>query len=944
MDTTDRTPATSTASDSARAAEAIGELIAAGFDPAALLAALEARTARAGPALEWVPAPGEPYVVTRSGRLEPVHFDKITARVRALAAAHGDGARALRIDPVEVARRVVSGFVPGSTTAGLDAAAVAACRDLGLLHPDYDSLAARLAVDGLHKRTPAALADALDALAAAAPPGFPPRADPRLAPLARRHAATIAAAYRPERELAAGYFGAATVARTYLLRAGAPVDDPLGDRATPLERPGHMHMRAALGVHALGAIPPREDAAVASAMRLYDALSRREVSLATPTLINAGTLTPQLSSCFQVAIADDLRSIFAGVGEIAAVSKLGGGVSLWAHALRARGAPIRSSGGLADGVAPVLRLVDCTIDYVDQGGRRRGAAAVYLAADHADVFEFLAAGGPRSSSKYASPHLKLALFIPDLFMETLEAELAMAAWEAGGRTEPPPPAPAPWRLFDPSTLPTPLHLLSGDAYREAVAQGLAVSETTARAVLEAALARWADSGTPYIIFKDAVQRKSNLAHVAPICSSNLCAEILIPSWSAADAATFARFHPDNAAGGETGVCNLAAINLVQFIPVDGTPRYNFAGVIRAAGVAADALDAVVDRNLYPTEECRRSNQRHRPIGVGIMGLADVLAALEIAYDSRAARTFARAAAAAVYYGATDASARAAAARARPGSPLAGAFASFGGSPSAAGRLTPDLWAEEAAAGPRRRAAGCPSPAEWDEPALPADWEEVVAQSTDGALTPAMWADLRARIRATGLRNSYLTAYMPTATTAAAVGVNESFEPFTTNFYTRKTAAGEFAMVNPWLVSALGAAWTPAAADALALAGGSAAALAAAPPAVQRRFRTARELAPHAPLEIAAAMAPFVCQSLSLNLWLARADLPKIIAFLLRGWRRGLKTGLYYCHTSPAGGTQRSFAAQADPAPADPAPSWPADQEAAEACRRDNPGACMSCSV
>jgi ribonucleotide reductase alpha subunit len=341
-----------------------------------------------------------------------------------------------------------------------------------------------------------------------------------------------------------------------------------------------------------------------------------------------------------------------------------------------------------------------------------------------------------------------------------------------------------------------------------------------------------------------------------------------------------------------------------------------------------------------------------------MGLADAIAALGLDYGSAKACQFARAAAAAVYFGAADASARASEARALPDNPFAGAFPSFAGSPSSRGVLQPDLWAAEVEQMPRPRGPGCPSPADWDTPTLPNDWETEIYHHTfnyswSGAgLKPEAWADLRERIRATGIRNAYLTAYMPTATTAAAVGANESFEPFTSNFYTRRTAAGEFAVVNPWLVAALGSAWTPRLAEELALAGGSVAGIADIPAEVRRRFRTARELPPHAPLETAAAMAPFVCQSISLNAWLVAADLPKIIAFLLRGWRRGLKTGMYYCHTSPAAGTQRSFAA----APAGTGTGTGADtgtdtgaatgmtEAEIEACRRDNPEACQACAI
>jgi ribonucleotide reductase alpha subunit len=1022
----------------------------------------------------------------------PVRLDRITDRNTELCENPEYGPLLEGIDAGALTRltaAVAREFRNGMTTRELDAAAAALCVHQATQNPDFDCLAARIHASDLHRRTPADLPGMLAALAAAAPLPVgaqtpPGRVAPELAAVARRAAPALAARLAPARDFRLRLFGWTTLALKYLIRPGPappagvpPLLDP-----TISERPQHLFMRVALGLlvcqpdgRGHEAPEPLFAARLEAAFRLYDALSLQLVSLATPTLLNAGTTFPQLASCFQLAVGDDLADIFGGVTAAAAVSKLGGGVSVWLHGVRAEGAPIASSGGRSTGVKHLLRLFQETQVYVNQGGNRPGAFAAYLAVDHADVLTFLAVARPKGEealADVASPRLKYALWVPDLFMEVLAAEMAWdeakdAARKAGAPTPPAPPGPfyapeAPpgtWFLFSPDSAPG-LHLAWGEEYRALYARYVAekryVRVVTAGAVIAEAFKTWAVAGTPYVLFKDAVNRKSNMQHVAPICSSNLCvagetlvltdrghrpirelaeagrpvrawngaewsevrpvltapaaplvrvtvgrrpapgagvgdddgaavaatldctlahkfyvvppgggtavetrarglapgdvleppeawppgfprrpeaplpevvlkvehlpglrptycfneplrhrgvfngvltgqcAEVTIPSWSDFDAPAFARFDPENGRGGETGVCNLGALCLESFVVEDGAgapPRLDFAGLVEAAGLEVAALDAAIDRTLYPTEACRRSNLRHRPVGVGVMGLADVLARLRLPYGGRPAAALARGVAAAVYFGALRASCR----LAREG----GAHPSFPGSPLSRGLLAPDLWAAEAAAA---AAAGADGPG--SDPALGPAWEAEVEAATGGAVAPADWAALRAEA-AGGVRNAYVTAYMPTATTSNIVGQNECFEPFTSNIYARETLAGNFVVVNRHLVREMGAAWTDDLRRAVIGAGGSVAGLAGIPPDVQRRYRTARELPATLYTRMVKAMAPFVCQSLSVNFYLAQPNLPKILRFLFENWRAGFKTGLYYIHTQPASGGQQT---------------------------------------
>lgn len=835
--------------------------------------------------------PEKSYVVTRRGEHAPVLFDTITARNEDLRSNPTYGPELSFIDSPMITAEVASRFRNGMTTRELDAETAAICIDRASYHSDYEGLAARIYVSDLHKRTPANLDEMIARITGAAPTADSVRLTEEFTGVVARAADRIRGRIDFARDYRFRFFGYQTVARSYLLRPTARREESsiLDDQL--MERPQHLYMRVALGIfvcQADGRGHLADEAAfsarLAQAFTYYDALSTQRVSNATPTMLNAGTIVPQLSSCFQLATADDLPTLLDTVKSAGLISKWSGGVSLWLHGVRAEGAPIRKTGGRCSGIKRYVKILNELQLYVDQGGNRPGAFAAYLSVDHDDVFTFLAMArlrGEEALKSLNAPDLKYALWVPDLFMRALTAQLENeAAVAAGGAGD---PSAGDWHLFSPDEAPG-LHLAHGEAYEKLYAQycaeGRARRRVKAGDVIAEAFKTWTQVGVPYVLFKDAINRKSNMRNVAPICSSNLCVEVLIPSWSDYDAAEFARFHPDNARGGEFGVCNLAAVCLESFVKRgdDGRVAVDFASICDAAALEARALNRVIDLNYYPSAECQRSNQRHRPIGVGIMGLADVLARLDVIYGSPESAAVARAISACVYFGALSESARMADAE--------GAYASFAGSPASEGKLQPDLWVE----------AGD----------LDQGWEQEVEASTGGVLRPADWARLRAHA-ARGLRNAYVTAYMPTATTSNIVGQNECFEPFTSNVYTRKTLAGEFLVVNKHLMRRLAGLnlWDEKMRRDLLAASGSVQSIDRVPPEIKRLHRTAREMHPSLILRTAKAMAPFVCQSMSMNLFLDEPSLPKILRFLVEGWQSGLKTGMYYCHMRPAASSQKS---------------------------------------
>jgi len=1105
------------------------------------------------------------FVVDRHGNHVPVLFDIITARNEALCTDPRYGPTLAVVDCPLITADVVSRFRSGMSTRELDAETVGICTSYATRHTDYDALAARVMVSDLHKRTPADLAEMVAALQAAAPDRESLRYSDEYLGVVARGRAAIAQRLVPERDFILRTFGFQTLARSYLVRPTA------SDRVSSLvdtqlmERPQHLFMRVGLGLCVCqpdGQGHAASDADFArrleEAFELYDALSLQRVSNATPTLLNAGTYLTQLSSCFMLSAGDDLRSLLEVVPTAGMISKMSGGISIALHALRAEGALIRSSGGRGSGIKHYVGILDKLQKYADQGGNRPGAFALYLGVDHDDILTFLNIARLKCEPKYEAlqaRHVFAAMWVPDMFWEALEAQLANdARVEADGLSD---PTAGDWALFSPDTAPG-LHLAYGQEYRELrtryIREGRARRVIKAGEIIEAAFKSWRQTGRPYVLHKDAINRKSNMMNVAPVVSSNLCVagdslvltdagfrriaelagqdtrvwngmewapvtvmqtnlaaglvrviledglfldctpyhkfysaeglerpasslrpgdeleacpgwhsvdagtpaagayeaghaglsaplqadiasrvewlaglcdsfgaveggeageessiriqgtdrlvgarlllqtlsfgglpsaargelrissriartlvtvfgfsprrltlpagisepepaapprvsavitlpgryptfcfteplrhrgvfngvycgqccEITIPAWSTFDAPTLAKFHPGNAGHAEIGVCNLAAVCLETFVTErGGEVHLDFAGIAGGGALETRTLNRVIDLNLSPDPACAAGNKRHRPIGVGVLGTADVLARLSLPYGSQAAAAKARGIAAVLHFASVQESCALA--------ERDGPYETFEGSPISQGLLQPDLWVR----------AGDLEP----------DWEAQVETATYGYLRPADWAALRVRARR-GVRNAFLNAYMPTATTSNLTGQNESFEPFSSNLYTRETLAGEFFIINRHLMRRLAALglWDDQMREALLASGGSIQGIERIPPEVRRLFRTAREIHPSLHIRMAKAMAPFICQSMSFNLQLNEPSLPVIIRFLLEGWKEGLKCGMYYCHSRAATGSQKAAAPErknAEPAagPAEPAAAEPAAEPA-----------------
>jgi ribonucleoside-diphosphate reductase alpha subunit len=740
-------------------------------------------------------------VIKRNGGREAVSFDKILRRVAALS----DGLAAA--DTVRVAQRVVQGVHDGVTTVELDELAAQTAAALSTHHPDYGKLAARVAVSNLHKQTEGSMRAV-----------FPHLADDVRA-FCEENLATLDAALVWARDFQYDYFGFKTLEKSYLLR---------GEDGKIVERPQVMHLRVACGIHC---------GDLDAALETYDHLSRGVFTHATPTMFHAGTKSPHLASCFLLPVADDsIVGIADTWKRCAVISKSAGGIGFSTSNVRATGSAIASTGGKSNGLLPMLRVFDAIGRYVDQGGgKRKGAFAAYLEPWHADVRVFLDMKKNHGMDELRARDLFYALWIPDLFMKRVEAN-------------------ATWTLFCPATCPDLVDLV-GDAfearYEEYEAAGKGVAEVKAQDLWFAILDAQIETGTPYMLYKDACNRKSNQQNLGTIRSSNLCTEIV--QYSSAD---------------EVAVCNLASLALPRFVVEaeivsdDGglcglESWFDHEAFAAAVRVVTRNLNKVIDRNAYPLEEAERSNKRHRPIGLGVQGLADVFMMLDLAYDSVEARALNRDIFETMYYAALDASCALA--------EVHGPYDSYAGSPASRGELQFDLWGVE------------PKSKRWD------------------------WPALKARVAAHGLRNSLLVAPMPTASTAQILGNVEAFEPITSNLYVRRVLSGEFVVINKHLVKTLEriGMWTEGVRLAIIAGNGSVQHVPGIPDRVKRVYKTAWEMSMRTLLTLAADRGPFVDQSQSLNLFVAAPTHAKLSSMHFYGWKQGLKTGMYYLRTKPA---------------------------------------------
>jgi len=746
-------------------------------------------------------------VIKRSGHSETVSFDKVLQRIR-------KASRGLCVNPDILSQQVLARIIDGIKTSELDELAAQMAASLCTTHPDWGTLASRIVVSNHQKNTVAEFSKVVATLSTQI---MPKTGEPLsylsdgLVAVTAANAAAIDAYIKHDRDYEFDYFGFKTLEKSYLLKDTAGM---------VLERPQHMWMRVSLALWGSD---------LDKAFETYDLLSKKLLTHATPTLFNAGTPRPQLSSCYLLAMADDsIAGIYKTLGDCAAISKYAGGIGLHVHNIRARGALIKGTNGSSNGLVPMLRVFNNTARYVDQGGgRRNGSFAIYLEPWHADVEDFLKLKLNTGAEEERARDLFYALWISDIFMRRVEADES-------------------WSLFCPSEAPGLADIWGTDfdnLYTAYEAKGIARKVVSARKLWFQILDTQMETGTPYLLYKDAANGKSNQQNLGTIKSSNLCTEILEYS------------SPE-----ETAVCNLASLALPAFVK-GGT--FDFDALRAAVRVATRNLNRVIDINFYPTPETERSNMRHRPIGLGVQGLADVFAMLRLAWDSPAAADLNQRIFEHLYFAAVSESAALAA--------RDGHYSSFEGSPASKGQLQPDLWVD---------ASGAPV-----KPLTEAD----------GTLD---WDGLRLKACVGGLRNSLLVAPMPTASTSQILGYNECFEPFTSNIYTRRTLAGEFIVINRHLMQellGLGL-WNDDMKQSIVARNGSVQGLNTIPDEIQARYKTAWEIPQKTLIDMAAARGAFICQSQSLNLFMADPNYAKLTSMHFYGWKKGLKTGCYYLRT------------------------------------------------
>lgn len=806
-------------------------------------------------------------VIKRSGRREEVSFDKITARLRKLTY----NLDTTYVNLIEVSKKVIMGLYDGVTTVELDNLAAETAATMATIHPDYALLAARIAVSNLHKETEKSFSKVVSELYHYIDPKTGERAgligDDTFR-IVQKHKEKLDSALIFDRDFDFDYFGFKTLERSYLMRMNGAV----------VERPQHMFMRVAVGIHGEN---------IDAAIETYNLMSERWFIHATPTLFNAGTPKPQLSSCFLLSMTEDsIKGIFETLQRCALISQSAGGIGLSIHNIRATGAYIKGTGGTSNGIIPMLRVFNDTARYVDQGGgKRKGAFAVYLEPWHADVFEFLELKKNHGKEELRARDLFYAMWISDLFMERVKDD-------------------AEWSLFDPSEAQGLFDVHSGEfeaLYHKYEQEGRARKVVKAREVWNAILESQIESGTPYILYKDASNRKSNQKNLGTIRSSNLCTEILEYT------------SPD-----EVAVCNLASLALPKFVE---NGAFNHEKLYEITRVVTRNLNKVIDVNYYPIPEAERSNMRHRPIGLGVQGLADAFILLRMPFDSAEAKQLNTEIFETIYFAAMTESCHLAEQH--------GAYETFKGSPLSQGEFQFDLW-------------GVQPSSRWD------------------------WTSLRKKVMKTGVRNSLLVAPMPTASTSQILGNNECFEPYTSNLYTRRTLAGEHIVVNKHLMRDLVrlGLWTEDMREAIMAANGSVQGIEDIPAEIRAIYKTAYEISQKVILDMAADRGAFICQSQSLNVFMEAPTFAKLSSMHFYAWQKGLKTGMYYLRskaaTDPIKFTlgqkhQQKFVANAAVAP-EAAVSVPADVKEApkmealdvsalqgKVCSLDDP-TCEACSA
>jgi ribonucleoside-diphosphate reductase alpha chain len=742
------------------------------------------------------------YVIKRDGRREAVKFDKITARIKKLCY----GFNPAIVDPVKISMKVIEGIYEGVTTAALDNLAAEVAASFTTQHPDYALLASRIAVSNLHKSTKKSFSETMRDLYEYIDPKTNKPA-PMIADdvydIILKNAEQLDSTIIYDRDFGYDFFGFKTLERSYLLKINGEV----------AERPQHMLMRVSLGIH-------KND--LDAAIETYDLMSERWFTHATPTLFNAGTPKPQMSSCFLLTTQEDsISGIYDTLKQCAQISQSAGGIGLSIHDVRATGSYIRGTNGTSNGIVPMLKVFNDTARYVDQGGgKRKGSFAVYIEPWHADIVDFLDLKKNHGKEEQRARDLFYAMWIPDLFMERVEAD-------------------GDWTLMCPNECPG-LSDAYGDEfkalYEKYEKEGKGRKTLKAQKIWFKILESQIETGTPYMLYKDAANIKSNQKNLGTIKSSNLCTEIL--EYTSKD---------------EVAVCNLASVALPKFV-VDG--KFDFEKLFRITYRATLNLNKIIDNNYYPVIEARNSNMRHRPIGLGVQGLADAFILMRYPFDSEKARQLNKDIFETLYYAALTAS--------KDLAKEDGPYESYEGSPVSQGILQHDMWGVK-----------------------PSDrWE---------------WGVLKAEIKKYGVRNSLLLAPMPTASTAQILGHNEAFEPYTSNIYTRRTLSGEFIIVNKHLLRDLVklGIWNDDLKNKLILGNGSVQQIDEIPQNLKDLYKTAWELSQKVIINLAADRGAYIDQSQSLNLFMENPTFGKLTSMHFYGWKAGLKTGMYYLRSKAA---------------------------------------------
>ena len=742
------------------------------------------------------------YVVKRDGKKEPVKFDKITARIIKMCY----GLDPL-VSPEAVAMKVIEGIYDGVSTSDLDnlAAEVAAAKTID--HPDYALLASRIAVSNLHKETKKTFSDVMEDLYNYIDPKTGENAallSKEVYDIIMKNKNLLDSSIIYDRDFRYDYFGFKTLTRSYLMKLNGEI----------AERPQQMLMRVSVGIH-------KND--IESAIKTYNLMSEGWFTHATPTLFNSGTPKPQMSSCFLLTTKEDsINGIYDTLKSCAQISQSAGGIGLSIHDIRATGSYIKGTNGTSNGIVPMLRVFNDTARYVDQGGgKRKGSFAIYLEPWHSDVFDFLDLKKNHGKEEQRARDLFYALWIPDLFMKRVK--------ENGD-----------WTLMCPHECPGLSDTHSKEfekLYTKYEKAGKGRKTIKAQDLWFKILESQIETGTPYMLYKDAANAKSNQQNLGVIKSSNLCTEII--EYTAPD---------------EVAVCNLASLALPKYVNDDAT--FNFDKLFEVTYQATINLNRIIDENFYPVEEARNSNLRHRPIGLGVQGLADAYIMMRLPFESEEAKALNREIFETIYFASMTAS--------KDLAKEEGAYESYPGSPVSKGIFQYDMWNVK----PTKR------------------WE---------------WDVLKEEVKKYGVRNSLLLAPMPTASTAQILGNNECFEPYTSNIYTRRVLSGEFIIVNKHLLKDLvkEGLWDKSMRQKIMAANGSVQNIEEVPEALKQLYKTAWEISQKSIIEQAADRGAYICQSQSLNIFMENANFGKLTSMHFYGWEKGLKTGMYYLRTKAA---------------------------------------------